>query len=453
MFAQLILFACCGFILWLFRNDLWWRKVGSRALLIPGAWLAIQGSRPLSYWFGESAVESQPINVLSFAAFLVVSILVLSHRRMNWGDLIRQNKALFLIYGYLLCSILWSEMPFASLKRLSKDFGAVLVGLIFLSQLGTVAAIKAVYVRVSYLLFPLSLVFIKYFPEIGRNTSRAGDNMFTGVTTQKNSLGETVFVFSIMILWDLVEIYKDKERRGRKLQIATRLGLLLIGLWLLVKCDSKTSLFCLVIGALMFWGCGKLVRMANGKRVLIGSLVALVCVVGFDKTFGISEIIIRAMGRDTSLTGRTDIWRLVLEQRTDPIIGHGFYTFWDGPKGMAVGEAFMRINTSHNGYLEMYLDGGILGCALLGILLLAIGRRVIERLFNGHPLGRVGVTFWLLAILYNFAESSFFRLDVLWFTLLLLVVECPQLRRVRVNARVAVRNDEPMAHGNARYSH
>ena len=65
----------------------------------------------------------------------------------------------------------------------------------------------------------------------------------------------------------------------------------------------------------------------------------------------------------------------------------------------------------------------------LGVLLLAAGSRVINRLFDGDSFGRVGLIFWLLAIIYNFSESSFFRLDVLWFTFLLLIVACPQTRR------------------------
>jgi len=28
------------------------RKAGTKALIIPGAWIAIQGSRPFSFWLG-----------------------------------------------------------------------------------------------------------------------------------------------------------------------------------------------------------------------------------------------------------------------------------------------------------------------------------------------------------------------------------------------------------------
>ena len=85
------------------------------------------------------------------------------------------------------------------------------VALVILTELDPITAFRTIFVRVSYLLFPLSIVFIKYFPGIGRQSAHSGENMFTGVTTQKNSLGEMVFVLSIIILWDFLEIRKTEK--------------------------------------------------------------------------------------------------------------------------------------------------------------------------------------------------------------------------------------------------
>lgn len=426
---QLALFSCFGLIAWLFRMDFRWRKVSSKAVLIPGIWIAILGSRPVSYWFGgRGGSDANPIDTLVYLGLIASAIYVLSSRKLKWGELVQKNRTLFLVYGYLLLSVIWSAMPATSGKRIFKDFGCVLVGLVFLTELNPAMVVRAVFVRVSYILFPLSAVFIKFIPEIGRSSSRAGEAMFGGVTTQKNSLGETVFVFSIMILWDLIEIYKEKNRKGKKFQMGVRVGMLLLGVWLLKTCDSQTSMLCLVIGGTILWGTQRLLQMRKGRRVLILILTCIVCLVVMDKTFGLSGIVIRALGRDPNLTGRTDIWKLVLDQETDPVLGEGFYIFWDSPKGKAVIESFMQVNSAHNGYLDLYMDGGALGVLLLVVTLLLAGRRAIDRLFSGDPLGKVGLAFWFLPILYNFSESSFFRLDVLWFTFLLLCVVCPLTR-------------------------
>ncbi len=436
--GQVILLVCYCFIFWLFRKDVKWRKAGSSALWIPGLWIAIQGSRPVSYWIGGGGgggdVEGNPINTVVYAILIVSAFVALSKRGFNWGVMIQRNKALFLIYFFLALSACWSELPFISLKRLIKDFGTIPVALIILTELDPVTAFRSIFVRVSYLLFPLSIVFIKYFPSIGRQSAHSGENMFTGVTTQKNSLGEMVFVLSLVILWDFLVLRKSEKSKERTFQMRVRIGLLAMGIWLLNTCDSQTSVVCLVVGVLLFWICGVLQKLKIGKPILVGGLTVAICLAAADKTFNLSAKLSEAVGRNPTLTGRTDIWRIVKEQNTDPLLGEGFYIFWDTAKGKNVVDALARINSTHNGYLETYVDAGLVGDTLLALLLLVIGARVVGRLFNEAPLGRIGVTFWATALLYNLSETSFFRLDLLWFTLLLVTIEYPQAVRYVVPA-------------------
>ena len=408
-----------------------WRDAGSNALLIPGVWLGIQGSRPVSYWFSpETATaghdaEGNPINTLMFAVLIFTAFVILVRRGLNWGGVMGRNKALLLIYLFFAVSCCWSGAPMTSLKRLFKDLGCVLMALVVLTEENPAIAIRALFVRVACVLFTLSLVFGKYFPEIGRNYSSDGILMFTGVTTQKNSLGGMLCVIGLVVLWDLIETSKEKGRPGLRSQQCFLLGLLLLGLWLLIKCDSQTSLLCLLLGSFVLWAGQRLVTMQHGKRLLIACLSVAICFAALDKTFGLSEIVIRAVGRNPNLTGRSDIWRLVLAQQDSPVLGNGFYAFWDSNKGRAVVESFMQINSTHNGYLEMYMDGGLVAVALLAMVLLTGCGRVINRMFSGAPLGMLGMAVWATAVIYNLSESSFFRLDALWFTLLLLLLEYP----------------------------
>ena len=426
---QLALLLCVGLIVWLFRKDRLWRHHGSWALLIPGAWLAIEGTRPLSYWFspgnGGAGVDGDPVNTYSFAALIVAAILVLRKRGFNWGTFARSNKAILLIYFYFGVSVLWSDLPLVSLKRLAKEFGGVLVILVVLMEPNRVEAVKTLFVRVSYLLFPLSVVVGRYYPEMGRTYSKAGEPMFAGLASTKNSLGQTVLVLGLVLFWDLVERSKERDGPERKSQTRILIGMLLLGGWLLRSSDSKTSLFCLLLGAMALWGSGRLKLMPHGKQVLIACLAAFLCLAILDKTFNLSEVVIKALGRNPTLTGRTDIWRNVREQKTNPLIGEGFYIFWDSDKGKAVIDATLEIKSAHNGYLETYVDGGLIGDVLLGLLLLSGGGRVISRLFEGDPLGKLGLAFWLIALVYNMSEASFFRLTPLWFALLLVLIDYP----------------------------
>ena len=41
---------------------------------------------------------------------------------------------------------------------------------------------------------------------------------------------------------------------------------------------------------------------------------------------------VSALGKDPTLTGRTEIWGFVLGLHTNPLVGTGFESFWLGPR-------------------------------------------------------------------------------------------------------------------------
>src|SRR4030095_2355216 len=73
-------------------------------------------------------------------------------------------------------------------------------------------------------------------------------------------------------------------------------------------------------------------------------------------------------------------WRLVREQNINPVVGCGFQSFWNSQAGAEVyGELRdTNIRTVHNGYLEIYVDGGLVGVVLLTIMLLSATYRTIK---------------------------------------------------------------------------
>ena len=456
MHPILALLFCVGLILWLFRMDRRWRQGSSHALLIPGIWIAILGSRPVSYWFGAGGgdSESNPINTVLFACLIACSAAALFNRGFKWGQAVGKNKVLFLLYLYLALSACWSEAPLISLKRLLKDFGCVLAALILLTETNPGEAIRIVFVRISYFLFPLAWVTAKYFPAIGRAYSHAGEPMLTGLTTQKNTLGQVLFVFGLVLVWDLLEIRKMERGKQRRLHERIRIGMLLLGGWLMIRCDSQTSLICFLVGLFTLWLGTRLARIPNGKPLLVSCMVAAFGMVAIDKTFHLSDTVIRALGRSPTLTGRTQIWQLVMDQETHPLFGEGYCIFWDTDKGAAIIRALARIQSAHNGYLEMYVDGGMIAVFLLGLLLLASGKRAINRWSKRTPLGLMSLVFWLLAIVYNFSESNYFRLAPLWFAFLLLTIECPRrMWRASRPAPARGRMQIPSYPGSPSYAH
>src|SRR5688572_10943497 len=102
-----------------------------------------------------------------FLAMMVASFMALHQRQLKWGEFFRDNKVLVALYVYFLMSVLWAETPFSSFKRLTKDFGNVLMILVILSETNPQEAIRAMFARCAYVLIPASIVVVRYFPDIG----------------------------------------------------------------------------------------------------------------------------------------------------------------------------------------------------------------------------------------------------------------------------------------------
>jgi len=427
-----LLFTCC-FIAWLLRADLKFRRGGSLALLIPGIWLAIAGTRPVSSWFMSSeelasakvTLEGNPINTLIIGILILAALIVLNRRSINWGEIVRTNQVIFLVYFYFALSSVWSLDPFTSLKRLMKDFGSVPILMIFLTEEDPSLAVRTVFVRLSYIIFPLSILCGRYFPSIGRGYGIGGEPMFTGLSDQKNSLGQVAMVFGLMIIYDFLELRNLKESPRIRKQKSIDILMLLIGLWILIACNSKTSLICLMVGTAILLGARKARNIKNGRTILIGCLSVALSLMIFEKTIGVSESALRMLGRDPTLTGRSLLWETIKAQIGSPILGEGFSIFWNTPRGEAVADVVGPINTAHNGYLEMYLDGGLFGETLIFLMLFVLAGRSVAWVFQHRPVGEMGLIYLSAVILHNCSETSFFRLSVLWFAFLLSLMEAP----------------------------
>ena len=87
------------------------------------------------------------------------------------------------------------------------------------------------------------------------------------------------------------------------------------------------------------------------------------------------------LSKDATLTGRTELWSLVLIAiKVHPILGYGFDSFWQGLQGDSltiIRSVGWLVPTAHNGYLDLLLSTGWLGALLfLPFVLQTIGRAV-----------------------------------------------------------------------------
>ncbi len=122
---------------------------------------------------------------------------------------------------------------------------------------------------------------------------------------------------------------------------------------------------------------------------------------------------------------------------TDPLLGTGYESFWLGPRLLQVWQAGLgRLNEAHNGYLQLYLNLGVIGLFLLGGFLIASYRTICRRLEPLSGLGSLGLAVWTVSVFYNATEAAF-EGGLLWLTLVLGALAVPGLAEDRVGSAAA----------------
>jgi len=446
--VALLAFLCA--LLALIPLDRRWHRDVSVSSWIPVLWVLIIGSRPISAWLSphaqlvgaDSYTEGSPTDRAVFLLLIILGVVVLARRRVNWHDILSRNKWVIVFFGYFAISTLWSDYPFVSFKRWVKDFGNVVMVLVVITERNPVAATRAVLLRATYVLVPLSFVLVKYFPEWSRGYDRwTGQVFITGVTTDKNLLGMVLTATSLPVLWSLLVLWGQARSWDRTAQLVVLLALLAMIVWLLPVANSATAIICTSLGASVLILTRVAIVRQHARACAVLVLVAGLALLATGALSAIQEDLLGMLGRNATLTGRTEIWQAVLKEGSNPWLGVGFYSFWTGERVARLSAQYhYLLNEAHNGYLEVYLNGGVLALGLLLIFLWTIVGRSTSRLAtetNASP-EALSLAMVLVATVYGSTEAVFNRLDLIWFGLLLMGMD--YARRLEEPVRI-VRQD------------
>jgi O-antigen ligase len=415
----------------------------SKALWLPVIWLTFAGSRMPSEWLGISGSdaamqEGSPVDRNFLVVIIVIGLGILLTRRRRVAQVLRANWPILLFLSYCLLSILWSDFPDVAFKRWIKALGDLVMVLLVVTDARPLAALRRVLTRTGFFLIPTSFVLV-FFLHKGMTYSPWGEPTLTGITTNKNTLGLDLLVFGIGYGWCFFRAWVERKQRSRTKMLIVNGGLFVISIWLLVKGGMMTCLVCLLLGS------GIVVMTSRFKFArkpwLIHCLLALlvgVAVAGIFFNVGLVE----KLGRDPTLTGRTEIWHDVLELAPNPYVGAGFESFWLGKRLDIIWSRHWWLpNEAHNGYLEVYINLGYCGLALLALLMGTAYRKALKHLRREPEIGSLAMAYFFVITIYSLTEAGFRIMDPIWVLFLwtLLVMPAAAAKPARkVPEKVAV---------------
>jgi exopolysaccharide production protein ExoQ len=245
-----------------------------------------------------------------------------------------------------------------------------------------------------------------------------------GVWWEKNTLGA-------MMAWGAVACFAALHMDPRRRWIWMGGAILCCALVLLST--SKTALLALLLGtggamgiALCRRGFGfaSLMLLLGLTGAAGGALILLIAPVEF----------LELLGRDATLTGRTDIWAILSRQAMEvPWTGYGYMAFWaneTGPVFWVRQGTDWPVPTAHNGWIETALAVGLPGVAMMALVFGRALVRAAGRLFHG-PETYWTLTFLAMLGLVSISESNLLQQNSIGWVLLVATAAKLADRRAR----------------------
>lgn len=308
--------------------------------------------------FGDQADESASslMRDMYFPAYAAALAVIGLSLRDSLHAIIRQ-PLLILILGICCLSILWSVAPDQTERRIVAivftTLGGVALGARYRwSQMAEVLATAFA------ILATLSFLAGAFLPSVGRMATLF-PGAWRGLWEEKNAMGGDMTI--AFVVFAAAAMLEPRRRRLWG-------GFAVLALLLVLLSTSKTSLVSLFLGAFAI----AFVALARRGPIMgvissFGAVVTVFAIAAF--LFFAADVAFAVLGKDATLTGRTNIWQGVLfEIHKRPMLGYGYGAVWDdksgwGPVYWITKIAGFRAAHAHNSWLEQWLGLGLVGLA------------------------------------------------------------------------------------------
>jgi O-antigen ligase len=385
---------------------------------LPG--MPLDGTIPAASQAGNVAPRdispSQP-DVIFWGLFYLAAAALCLRRAHQLTQIAVDHWTLFFLVLWLGLSSLWA----ADTKH------ALMIWVQLVGSLAFAATVAIFLYRDTYgvlriiaiaLAFSMGLNVLMVFAVPSLAVTETG--RWAGVTGNPNYLGSLAGVAALTAIVTLLG--------SRGLLRKSLFGLAsCLSIYVIIQSDSMTSLVALLTALSWYWFSAVKKFMGGGlfAEILFVAVILALSTLVFVQLSPHSAL--DFMGRDPGLTGRTGLWEAGSELvMAKPFAGYGL-----GSDTLSLG-VLHRATNFHNGFLELTIQGGLIGMAWLVLwfakafreLMIGSGRKQDARAAVGAIL--------VFSLIHNLAESSFaMARSPVWLALLVSVMVAFRSRQLR----------------------
>lgn len=357
-------------------------------------------------------VPSPLMTLLRYSTVLIV-LFLFSRQWKHVVWVLNQEKFLMVVSFLMIASFAWSDFPSQTLVSLRAEFipmtlfglyGAVRFDLKDQLKLSTWAlGIGA----------GLSIMVALAMPSIGFHAPSEYDGALRGIYGHKNT---TSGYMVLMLIGFLAMVVAKRQWR-----LIGWLGAI-CSVALILMTTSKTGLAVSVMSAVVLL-LYRNFKWKGESTIVVSSLGILIFTSVITFVIGNLEAIAESLGRDLTLTGRVPLWNAAIDELQQQLwFGFGRDAFWNPLSEHTwtvhreIGQRLPIFGHSHNGFLDLAIDIGLIGFSLFLFSLIRSYIRTLKLVYSSKtPENLWAFVFFNFLVMNNVTESYLtWNLNLYW---------------------------------------
>ncbi len=368
-------------------------------------------------------------NLVAFAiqsAFYLVAFCFIA---IHWRTVVRgawNAKWILLLAFVTVASTAWSQHPLFTLRRSAVMVATTLFGIYFGSRFTVRQQLRLLGWTCALMIFASFFMGI-FLPRYGVDHLYSA-GAWQGAFPQKNFLGRAMLLSVLVFYFARPPV----SWWVRWVGIAGAMCLLVLS-----RSATGLVVFAIMVCTLPLY---RLVRCKLTFAIPVGIVLGLAAIGSGLLLYTMLPSLLAVLQRDPTLTGRTFLWRAMLDSiAKHPWLGYGFNAFWmaEGESSTVLRQISWTAKDPHNGFLGVTLDVGLLGLSILLVGYVALWRRalrLVRRTTEGIPIWFC--TYLAFIFLYNLTLGGFLVQNNIFWVLYTSTAVCVSLY---IPARPALR--------------